>query len=190
MTPQHKKREAPFSREKWLETALDTLAAVPNFKFNLDILIKAMPVTKGSFYNHFKNRHEFLLALADYWRRHYTHYVIDALSQYPGTRQPEQWLLELVYELYEMDLLRFEQLIRSLGREIAEIEETVKRVDLERYQVLEAVFSGLGFTGGELDMRIRIFMTVISQESNLSLDPPDGDWSKQLQARVKFLTRP
>ena len=48
-----------FSREKWLETALDTLARTRKSKFNLDSLIQAMPVTKGSFYSHFRNREDF-----------------------------------------------------------------------------------------------------------------------------------
>ena len=190
MTKQNKNRKTPFSREKWLETALDTLSVLPNFKFNLDTLIQAMPVTKGSFYNHFKNRHDFLMALADYWRQHYTLELTETLIRYPGTAQPKQWLLELVHQLHEMDLLRYELLIRSLALELPEIAMSVKSVDWDRYQILEKVFSELGFTGADLDMRIRMFMVVISQEGNLSLDPPDGDWEKQLQARVEFLIRP
>jgi hypothetical protein len=74
--------------------------------------------------------------------------------------------------------------------ELPEIVDAVKAVDVERYQTLESIFADLGFKGSELDLRVRVFMAVISQEGNMFLDPPEGEWSKQLEMRVDFLTRP
>jgi AcrR family transcriptional regulator len=190
MTERRKKRVPAFSREKWLEVALETLAETRKSKFNLEALIAAMPVTKGSFYNHFRDRRDFLLALVNFWDRHYTRSVIDALHSLPEETDPRQRLMELVFAVDEMKLNRFELLMRSMTLELPEIEEAVKAVDAERYDTLKSLFTGLGFEDRELDLRVRMFMTVISQEDNLLLGPPDGERSKQLQMRIDFLTRP
>ncbi len=190
MTEKKKKQVSAFSREKWLETALETLAETRKSKFNLDALIAAMPVTKGSFYNHFRDRRDFLLALVDFWDRHYTRSVIEALQSLPEETDPRQRLMELVFAVGEMKLNRFELLMRSMTLELPEIVDAVRTVDAERYRTLKSIFADLGFKGSELDLRVRMFMAVISQEDNLLLDPPEGDWSKQLEMRVDFLTRP
>jgi AcrR family transcriptional regulator len=179
-----------FSREKWLETALEALAKTRKSKFNLEALIAAMPVTKGSFYNHFRDRRDFLLALVDYWDRHYTQTVIESLKSLPEETDPRQRLMELVTAVDEMKLNRFELLMRSMTLELPEIVDAVRAVDRERYQTLKSIFADLGFKGSELDLRVRIFMATISQEANLLLEPPEGDWSKQLEMRVDFLVRP
>jgi len=179
-----------FSREKWLETALDTLARIRKSKFNLDSLIQAMPVTKGSFYSHFKNREDFLCALVDFWDRHYTKTIIDALETLPEDTDPGEVLWQLQLAIHEMELNQFELLIRSMTLELQVLENAVKKVDEERYTTVSGFFARLGFEGDELDMRTRMFVTVMSQEGNLFLDNPDRDQLKQMKLRHAFLIRP
>jgi hypothetical protein len=80
--------------------------------------------------------------------------------------------------------------MRSLTLELPEIGDAVKKVDVERYDFLASIFSELGFRDEELDLRVRMFMTVISQEGNLLLDRPQGKWVAQLEKRLDFLIRP
>jgi hypothetical protein len=89
-----------------------------------------------------------------------------------------------------MDLHRYEPLMRSLTLELPEIGDAVKKVDVARYNFLASIFSELGFRDEELDLRVRMFMTVISQEGNLLLDRPQGKWVAQLEKRLDFLIRP
>lgn len=190
MAENKRMRVSAFSREKWLEVALEKLAETRKSKFNLDALIAAMPVTKGSFYSHFRDRRDFLLALVDFWDRHFTRIVIEVLQSLPEDTDPRQRLMELVFNVDKLKLNRFELLMRSMTLELPEIVDAVRAVDVERYQTLESIFADLGFKGSELDLRVRVFMAVISQEGNMFLDPPEGEWSKQLEMRVDFLTRP
>jgi AcrR family transcriptional regulator len=90
MAENKRMRVSAFSREKWLEVALEKLAETRKSKFNLDALITAMPVTKGSFYNHFRDRRDFLLALVDFWDRHFTRIVIEVLQSLPEDTDPRQ----------------------------------------------------------------------------------------------------
>ena len=179
-----------FSREKWLETALDTLARTRKSKFNLDSLIQAMPVTKGSFYSHFKNREDFLCALVDFWDRHFTKTIIDALETLPEDTDPGEVLWQLQLAIHEMGLNRYELLIRSMTLEMKVLEDAVKKVDEERYTSVSGFFARLGFEGDELDMRTRLFITVMSQEDNLFLDNPAPDLLKQMRLRHEFLIKP
>jgi hypothetical protein len=80
--------------------------------------------------------------------------------------------------------------MRSLTLELPEIGDAVKKVDVARYNFLASIFSELGFRDEELDLRVRMFMTVISQEGNLLLDRPQGKWVAQLEKRLDFLIRP
>ena len=57
--PENYEKRAALSRDRWLELALDTMVARGRSKFSLDALIKAMPVSKGSFYWHFRDREDF-----------------------------------------------------------------------------------------------------------------------------------
>ena len=184
------KRVTAFSREKWLETALENLAETRKSKFSLDTLLAAMPVTKGSFYSHFKNRQDFLLALVDFWDRHHTRTVINALRSLPDDTEPREKLLQLLLILHENDLHRYEPLMRSLTLELPEIVEAVKKVDEVRYRFVSSIFAELGFRDDELDLRVRVFMTVFSQENNLLLDRPQGNWVAQLEKRLDLLIRP
>jgi len=179
-----------FSREKWLETALETMSEVCKSKFNLDTLIKAMPVTKGSFYSHFTNREDFLIALVDFWGRHYTKNIIDALATLPEDTAPEDVLWQLQVSITELRLNRFELLIRSLTLEIPALKEAVKKVDEERFAAVSSYFANLGFEGDDLEMRSRMFITVLSQENNLFLDESDRDNLKLMKLRHELLIRP
>jgi AcrR family transcriptional regulator len=149
-----------------------------------------MPVTKGSFYSHFKNREDFLVALVDFWDRHYTKSIIDALESLPEDTDPGEVLWQLQLAIYDLQLNRFELLIRTLTLELPALENAVKKVDEERYTAVGSYFARLGFEGDELDMRTRTFITVMSQEGNLFLDNSDRDKLKLMKIRHEFLIRP
>jgi AcrR family transcriptional regulator len=189
MTNQTKKRKTVLSREKWLEMAIDTLAYKCKSKFNLDSLLNVMPVTKGSFYNHFKNRADFLVALVEYWDRHETKSVIDELKTLPKGMSPQDRLWELMCVIYDMKFNKYELLIRSLTREVPEIKEAVKAVDQKRMEAAGGLFSEMGFEGDELQMRTLAFVTTTSQDGNVFSDLSPEAYRRQLKLRHEFFVR-
>ena len=190
MTPDTNQITPVFSREKWLETALDCLGQTRKSKFNLESLIQAMPVTKGSFYSHFKNREDFLIALVDFWDRHFTKSIIDALGTLPEDTEPGDVLWELQLAIHDLGLNQHELLIRSMTLELEVCENGVRKVDEERYTAVSGIFARLGFEGDELDMRTRMFLVAISQESNLFLDKHGPIDLKKIRLRHEFFIRP
>jgi AcrR family transcriptional regulator len=179
-----------FSREKWLEMALHAMADKCISKFSLDSLLKAMPVTKGSFYSHFRNRTDFLVALVDYWRRHDTKSVVDELNALPENLSAQDRLWEMMCVIYDMNLNQYELLIRSMMLEFPEIREAVKAVDRMRLDTVGKIFAEMGFEGDELEMRTLTFVTTMSQDGNVLSELSAESYERQLKLRYEFFIRP
>ena len=179
-----------LSREKWLELAIDALSIKSKSKFSLDSLLKAMPVTKGSFYWHFKDRAEFLFALVDYWSRHDTKIAIKALEALPKAVSASQKLWELMCVIYELNLTAHEMMIRSLVQEFPDLGQAVAAVYQSRYDTVRQIFSELGFEGDDLEMRTLLFASSASADQLMFLDFSDEDYERQLKLRHNFFVRP
>jgi hypothetical protein len=65
-----------FHREAWLAAALNVLAEEGQAKLRIDKLAADLGVTKGSFYQDFTSRDDFVQQLLDFWSRTYTDRVI------------------------------------------------------------------------------------------------------------------
>jgi AcrR family transcriptional regulator len=178
-----------LSRQRWLELAIEAMAHECTSKFSLDSLLKAMPVSKGSFYWHFKNRAEFLVALVEHWEVSDTQSVIEALGKLPESATASDKLWELMCTVYEMNYGRYDLLIRSLTLEFPELEKAVAAVDQLRIDHVRQLFAEMGFEGDALDMRTFAFVTTTSMGQMLLADIPDEDYERQLKLRHEFFVR-
>ena len=179
-----------LSRGKWLDLAIEAMSKSCKNKFSLESLIKAMPVSKGSFYWHFKDRAEFLAALVEYWDRHDTQSVVEALDALPQTASAADKLWELMCIVYEMRFARYDLLIRSLILEFPELQKEVASVDQKRYATVRQLFAEMGFEGDALDMRTLTFVAAASMDQLLFLDLPVEAYERQLKLRHEFFIRP
>jgi AcrR family transcriptional regulator len=80
--------------ETWIEAALDALADNGVEAVRVERLAKALGVTKGSFYWHFKDRPALLDAMLQSWRQRATLAIIDRLES--GKGSPEKRLSQLL----------------------------------------------------------------------------------------------
>jgi len=178
-----------LSREKWLGLAVQAMSRECKTKFSLDSLIQAMPVSKGSFYWHFKGRADFLAALVEYWDRKDTQSVIDALETLPASASAADKLWELMCIVYEMDFGRYDLLIRSLALEFPNIREAVQAVDRKRLNTVRMLFSELGFKGDELEMRVLAFVNTTSMDGIVFSGLSAAAFERQLKLRHEFFVR-
>jgi AcrR family transcriptional regulator len=178
----------PLSRERWLELAMDTLSGKGHSKFSLDALIKAMPVSKGSFYWHFRNRAEFLMALVEFWDRHETQNVVAALANLPEDVSAEDKLWELMCVVYETQSIRHELLIRALTMEFPEVKKAVETVDRTRAQTVKGLFAQMGFEGDELEMRTLAFTAITSMDRVIHFEQTKAQYERQLELRHAWFT--
>ena len=184
-----KKKQSALSREKWLEIAMDAMTGKCISKFSLDSMFKIVPVSKGSFYWHFKNRSEFLEALVEYWERTETENVIQALNALPQGTKAEEKLWEMMCVIYEFKSTRHELLVRSLALEFPKLSQVIESVDRKRYETVYEVFAEMGFKGDELEMRTDVFVTVMSMDQISTHLHHDEAYRRLLKTRHEFLIR-
>ncbi|MBT8058588.1 MAG: TetR/AcrR family transcriptional regulator [Gammaproteobacteria bacterium] len=189
MSAEPKTRQV-LSRERWMELAMQTLAREGKSKFSLHALLKAMPVSKGSFYWHFQNRADFLFSLVEYWDRHDTETVIQALEAMPAASSPQDKLWELMCVIYEAHHNYYDLVIRALTLEFPELHKAVSAVDRKRFEVVKSLFSEMGFTGDDLEMRTHTFVVTTSLEQQILVKLPKAKYDRLLKLRHQFFIRP
>lgn len=155
-----------LSREEWLSQALDYLAHEGREKLTIDNLVKALGVTKGSFYWHFRDRNDFRDQLLRFWVDRFTQSVIQEVTHQKVA--PDQQLWRIMELVCGQDLTRYEIVIRAWANREPEIESVVRKVDRSRNKLVRELFEQLGFTGVALEMRVRSFVTYLSMELGMT----------------------
>lgn len=160
-----KSTTSSLSREEWLEKALDVVSQAGGAKLRIDNLVKAVGVTKGSFYWHFRDRDDFVRSLVDYWHERYTLTVSDYLDEYEGSASEK--LRKLMEMVFVEQLTRHDLAIRSWAIAEPKLRALVKRTDDHRLNYLRMLFSGIGFDKEGADLRARVFLGEAAWEAAL-----------------------
>ena len=180
------KQKKYFSKEMWLQKALKQLSKKGNLGLTIEELSKALGVTKGSFYWHFKSRYDFTLQLFDYWGAISTTKVMEHVNQVEG--DAVERLLCLTKFLVKKDVCLYELAIRAWVQIHPVLIPMLKQIDLRRYEFVSALFKEMGFTGDELEMRVRTFLVFYSLEMTLYPNQNLDDRMRFLEIRHSWLT--
>lgn len=89
---------APLSREAWVKAATHLIAREGVQAVAVEPLAQGLGVTKGSFYWHFKNRDELILAALEAWEQDQS---ADVVSRYQGIEDPQRRLRVLLFAAFE-----------------------------------------------------------------------------------------
>src|SRR5262245_28336541 len=149
---------ARLGRAEWIQQALQVLADTGIEAVRVEPLAKRLKVSKGSFYWHFRDRDELLVALIDAWRGKATQAVIDlvdSLSDDPVQRIRE--LLGIVARMPDDRDFWIEIGFRDWARRDRRARTAVASVDSERIGYFERRLRELGLS--EEDAEARAFLT-------------------------------
>ena len=172
-----------------MNLALDTLSHSGQFRLHLDSLIEAMPVSKGSFYHHFKGKPQFLRALVHFWSRTSTDELIEFNGDSEDAVSARERLWELVWNVTALKLFRFEKIMSNLALESAELAELVAETKSKRLRYVRRLFRQAGFVGIEEEIRAQACVALM--ENALCDDCCSEIQQKtRLQAYFDLLTRP
>ena len=153
-----------LSRDEWLAQALELLAREGQAKLRIDTLCKALGVTKGSFYWHFKDRDDFVRSVVEFWSKNFTDPVVEQISQLGGTA--EDRLRSLMQKVSEGDFARYDVSIRAWAAQDPElIAGIVRSADKNRLAFCGSLFKEMGFEAGEAEMRARACVAYLSYEA-------------------------
>ncbi|MES2951388.1 MAG: TetR/AcrR family transcriptional regulator [Pseudomonadota bacterium] len=153
MPPQDTPSTSRLSREDWLDFGLTVLRDEGPQALKADPLCKRLGVSRGSFYWHFENAGNFLLAVVERWETHATEQVIAAVER--ATGGPTEKLCFLLRKVGERDTRLYEA-VNNLGEHNAELAAVLRRVHHKRVQFVEELMQAMGFDAPEARVRAQI----------------------------------
>ena len=180
-------RPRRLNREAWLQGALEYLRLTGGSELIISELAGYLDVTKGSFYHHFTGREDFIDAVLQYWHQEHNLSVRRAVEETDGG--PREKLRTLMLTVYQNELTNYDLPIRAWAMDNDRVRTKLRQMDKWRYELCRQLFSELGFRGQELDVRARMFMTVVSLEAALYARLSKAELLRQTDTRLAVLTR-
>ena len=147
-----------LGRSDWIYEAVRVLGEEGVEAVRVEPLAKRLGVTKGSFYHHFSDRDELLLAVLDTWHQRATSLVIEVVNRH--SRRPEErirHLLGIVIDPAMRERFRFVDVgIREWARRDRRARSMLESMDAERISYITERLVALGC--GEVEAEIRSYL--------------------------------
>lgn len=124
-------------RAAWIDAGLDALAAGGPDAVRVDLLAKALGVTRGGFYWHFANRQGFLDALLESWEHRSTDDVHDRVESEGGDARAKVRKAGLL--TFSKKLLPVDLAVRDWARRDQAVARRLRRVDNRRMEYLRTL---------------------------------------------------
>ncbi|MEM9622156.1 MAG: TetR/AcrR family transcriptional regulator [Pseudomonadota bacterium] len=129
-----------LSKHDWLQHGLRALAGSGHEGLKADLLARSLQVSRGSFYWHFKNLHDFHVALLAYWKEHTTERTIAELNTHV---EDAGRLTEIMLRSFASDD-RLEQAMRRWAVQNRSVKRAVAGVDKVRIDYLTTLLVNVG----------------------------------------------
>lgn len=175
------------SKAEWLEAALTLLKKEGAEAIYVERLARELGISKSGFYWHFKDRNDLQSQMFDYWVQEFSDVVTANPKILAG---PPRSRLKQAMEIFiDQDLTLYEAAIHNWAETNPDIAKRVRKVHQQRIGFLRKIFSELGFTGDDLEMRTRLFFCYHTWER--SMFPKDSKKSlrKLIPKRLALLTK-
>jgi AcrR family transcriptional regulator len=175
-----------LTRQDWIDRGLSLLANSGVEAVRVEPLSKLLGVTKGSFYWHFKNREDLLMALLQTWIDLETDGIIAQVDALKG--DANQKLLTL-FELAVQDYGQIETAIRAWATIDVKIAAVVAQVDRRRLDYTRDMFLQIGFTPFEAIVRARLVYYALIGEFMIGTERDLADRLAGIRHQYEILTQ-
>lgn len=173
------KARTQLDREAWVQGAMDVLAEEGIAGLRVEVLAKRLKVTKGSFYWHFQDRRDLLLAVLQVWRDGRVRDIIKQTRAQPG-REHEQ--IHHVIDVYSAGKSRrgmmIELAVRDWARRDPEAAAIVAEVDDARLRCARELFVACGVPLAEASSRCMLLYAYVFGASLMRYERFDSDVSR------------
>jgi AcrR family transcriptional regulator len=176
------------TRTCWQEAGLELLHNEGINAVTVDALAEQLGITRGSFYHHFKDKHDLSKEMLDYWKQKWTVEIrddVDALGL-----DGLQSLTALANLIEHRKGAGYDIAVRAWAVHDDEAREIVRETDKIRLDFIRIQFEKIGFKGLDLENRSRLFL-YYSMTKPAFFNPPDKKTNHELdKIRLSFLTTP
>jgi AcrR family transcriptional regulator len=118
----------------WIEAGLQALASGGPDAVRVDLLAKALGVTRGGFYWHFGSREAFLDALLDAWEHRSTDEFLERVEGHGGDARDKVRMAGML--TFSKELLPIDLAVRDWARRDRAVAKRLRRVDNRRMEYL------------------------------------------------------
>ncbi len=144
-------------RSGWIEEGLRALAAGGPDAVRIELLARALGVSKGGFYWHFEDRRALLEEMLDTWERVGVDEVIERVDAEEGDARAKLRRLFAI-GVSSDEVLRIDLAIRDWARRDRAVAERLRRVDNRRMDYMRSLFGD--FCADEDDVEARCMLAL------------------------------
>jgi AcrR family transcriptional regulator len=174
-----------LTRTDWLAAALAALLRTGPEGVHVEPLATSLGVTKGSFYWHFEDLQDLLSSVIDYWATRMLGRVRDHDDL---TGSPAENLLEVMEDIAREDRARYEAAMRTWAKSDERAAQAVKRVDQARLEWTTGLFTEMGFSPEQAEIRGRMMVFYEYGEAQFSLPASLEQRFEWVKLRHEILT--
>lgn len=174
------------SKYEWVEAALVVLEREGVDGIKIDRLARNLKIAKSGFYWHFQNRAKLLKEVLSYWRTEYTEVVINNGKQLD--LPPEERLYAVMKMIEEHALDRYETHMKAWAGHDPEAAAVMADVYQQRFEFIRSIFSDMGFSGCDLDMRTRLWLCYAMNGKSMLLENSCDEGEDLIKIRHVILT--
>ena len=142
-------------RSSWIEEGLRALAAGGPDAVRIELLARALGVTRGGFYWHFEDRGALLEEILDTWERRSVDEVIERVESEGGEARAKLRALSALAASSD-EPLRIDLAVRDWARREQTVAERLRRVDNRRMEYMRSLFGAFCPDDNEVEARCMV----------------------------------
>src|SRR5215216_2997844 len=146
-------------RRTWIDEGLRALAAGGPDAVRIELLARALGVTKGGFYWHFDDRRALLEEILDTWERVSVDEVIERVESEGGDARAKLRRLSALAASSD-EVLRIDLAVRDWARREQTVAERLQRVDNRRMDYMRSLFGCFCPDEDEVEARCMLAFSV------------------------------
>jgi AcrR family transcriptional regulator len=171
----------------WIDAGLTALARGGPDAVRVDLLAKALNVTRGGFYHHFASRQALLDALLDTWERRSTDEVLDRVEQEGGDAREKVRRAGVL--TFSKDLLPIDLAVRDWARRDRSVAARLRRVDNRRMDYLRSLIATFCDDPDDVEARAMLAFSLAIGSHFIAADHRGGRRRQVLErATARLLT--
>ena len=150
-----------LSKHDWIVAALQEVGNGGVAQVRIEVLARALGVTKGSFYWHFKDRQQLMDALLDRWFSIWDDQMLPDMEEAANPA-------DRIWALFESVVGRVTRgqtvSLRMMSHSDADVARRIEERDAQRLSFLTSELVEIGFAADEARVRGQVYQTIMTGE--------------------------
>ena len=154
----------------------------------VEVLAKALGVTKGGFYGHFADRHALLEEMLDSWERMSTDEALERVERHGGDVRAKIRLAGAL--TFSRELMPVDLAIRDWARRDQRVADRLRRVDNRRMDYLRLMFGAICANQDEVEARSMLAFSLAIGQHYIAADHGARSHADVLDLAARWLLAP